>query len=106
MKKNKRQVWLELSRIEVLVWPTWLSLCHFCKYAEWIGECDIAALVCNHRLDIVAENSNDVWGGDDCWGFVPYTSLDITAEFISHKLQGKNVNLPSREGFKELNENT
>ena len=62
-----------------------LGLCHFCKYADWIGgspcsgDCDME---CCHKIDKIAENSWNVWQGDDCWAFRSSMPTDEMADIV------------------------
>ena len=104
----KRLVYYELSQVvlpsmDPRRFPDWeSSLCHFCQYANWVGSCEEADLDCEHPLNKVLErwDVNDVWSGDDCWGFRSDVSVDTLVEWISQRLQGQHVRLPFK-GEKE-----
>ncbi len=88
MKKNKREIYLELCNLDnPLVWS---GLCLFCKYAQWTGSAcyDDANLDCKHSLEIVVERCWDVWQGCDCWGFRPGHPLSDVADFMGLVIQG------------------
>lgn len=64
----------ELSENPKMVGTWTLSLCHFCRYAEWTGWswCDDSAeLICNCGIYDIEENCYDHWEGGDCWAFRP-----------------------------------
>jgi hypothetical protein len=101
---EKRLVYYELSLVplpsrDTNFFDSWLSLCHFCRYAIWLGCCEAAELECTHPLQKMYGgpwDPEDVWQGDDCWGFRPRVSVDILAEWIGQRLQGQHVRLPFR----------
>ena len=105
MKKSERDVYYKLSKIRI-AWPTtnhgevdWdkSSLCIMCRYARWLGGgCCDSELDCQHGLELIKESSQDVWGGNDCWGFRPETTLDKIVEWISHRMQGEMVGMEER----------
>jgi hypothetical protein len=84
MKKKKRVIYLLLVNL------TDLSLCDFCKYAEFNGSCYDAELECHFFVSEIAENpdTNGGWLGGDCWGFRPYTILEDIVDVVGIRLQG------------------
>lgn len=64
------------------------SLCAWCRFASWNGSCADAELDCQHKLEVVAERSFEVWQGDDCWGFRPYLSREDAVDICGLYLQG------------------
>ena len=81
MKKEQRQIYLDLTRL-----TCGYGLCNFCKHAEWSGySCCEADLNCTHplyyRFDgksiLSFDHASEVWGEDkDCWGFSPSRSVE------------------------------
>jgi hypothetical protein len=65
------------------------SLCAWCRLADWRGSCEDAELDCLHKLDVVAEDSMNVWAGGDCWGFRPAISREDAVDICGLYLQGK-----------------
>lgn len=66
------------------------SLCQWCKYGEFTGGCsDSAELFCLHPLEVVRDDSMNVWGGSDCWGFRPLYPQDACVDAVGLMLQGK-----------------
>jgi hypothetical protein len=68
------------SRYELKEYPNMvdiylLSLCHFCRYAEWNAGswCDDSGdMFCKCGIEKIEEDSDDTWiSGNDCWAFKP-----------------------------------
>lgn len=108
MKKDKRYLYYLLTKIN-LPWVISgkkiedfnISLCHFCKYAEWSGGCSDCELECTFP-DIgrfgskIYENCCDVWGGSgDCSGFAPKCSREDCVDIVGLYLQGLHPNWSS-----------
>lgn len=80
-----------------------LGLCHFCKYAEWSGgspcsgDCD---LECCHKIDKIADNSWNVWQGDDCWAFRPSMANDVITDIV-----GILLHYPNHQGYVLVQDN-
>ncbi len=85
MQKEKREIYLQLMS---LAWRKWSGLCCICRYAEFIGRCGDADLICHCGIDVIEGNSYGVWGGDDCWAFRPLWSLDDITDAVGLILQG------------------
>ena len=91
MKKEKRIPYLALIHLDIPIPPGNPCLCQFCKYGEWYGNCGEAELECQHRLEVIGENSFAIWAGKDCWGFRPDISPDVAADIVGYWLRGENV---------------
>ena len=106
----KREVYYVLSQVAL---PTEdpsrfpdceASLCYFCKFARWSGSCEDPELECEHPLLRPWDcwEPDEVWQGSDCWGFRPDVSIELAAEWVGQRLQGKLVTLPLRRFGDEL----
>lgn len=69
-----------------------VSLCAWCKHADWLGSCMEAELDCLHPLEKVREESFNAWEGGDCWGFRPAYLREDCVDIVGLYLQGKYVN--------------
>ena len=79
MKKQQREVYLELSKEVDAV------LCSFCKYSRWDGGCEEASCDCQHPLEDYFSHSYGYYGlepGCDCWGFRPVVRLADIADIV------------------------
>ena len=115
MKKEKRQVYVELTKLrlpplnEPIAWTNvaWASgftcLCLFCKYALWRGaDCESFYPECRHPLNVKErtfyfEEAPGWIPGQDCWGFQSAYPLEVVADYIGQRLEGKKVALPTNE---------
>ena len=95
MNVTQRAPWLALTRVQLpKPFDGNMGLCHFCKYANWIGSCQEPDLDCKHPLEAIAEGDwgdhpFNVWTGSDCWGFRPKKSIEVSADIVGLFLQGK-----------------
>ena len=97
---SPRSGW-DCEETAVVDWWGASSLCYFCRYARWDGSCEDTELTCEHPLAIVSEQSDNVWSGDDCWGFRPMLPLDAIVEFASQRMQGEDAGIPTKAQWKE-----
>lgn len=66
------------------------SLCHICRYVEWTGSSDIDGPRCRHPVKRLSEDwdhTDDVWSGDDCWGFRPDGTLEQMTERMRETIE-------------------
>lgn len=89
----KRLPYFALTKVKT---PTmgYPSLCHFCKYAKWIGDCNESDLECQHPLGQgygAKWDSFAVWAGDDCWGFRPAVDIDEAADMVGIWLNSQRI---------------
>lgn len=117
MNKSERELWRELATVEAFILPNDegelypSSLCNFCQFAWFMGDCYDAELICRHPLDERIEvnyntyscRSHEVWAGDwDCFLFRPKVPFDIAVEYVGQHLQGLDVRLPTKEELIEV----
>ncbi len=91
MKKDKREPYRALGKVytQTMAWP---SLCHFCRYSRWEGDCYVADLYCDHPLNqFEIWEPDDVWQGSDCWAFRPNVDIDEAADMVGIWLNGQYV---------------
>lgn len=96
MKKAEREAYLLLNSLQGDIWKARVEcdpcLCLWCRLAEWSGGCEDARLDCRHGIEIVAERHEDVWQGDDCWGFRPNVAREDAVDACGIMLTGHYVN--------------
>ena len=86
---NLREAYFILTSIDLpQPFDGHISLCHFCKYAEWYGDCYLSELDCHHGLEVVVERCYEVWEGGDCWGFRPKYSREVAVDIVGLYLTG------------------
>lgn len=101
MKFKEREPYLILTKITLPSpryfekqgdsWGSWqVSLCHFCRYAEWEGSyCSESELICNCGIEKIAERSEDIWGDSgDCWAFRPRYLQEDCVDMVGLLLDG------------------
>ncbi len=99
MKKIEREPYRYLANL------VGYGLCNFCKYADWSGSsCCDSELECTHPLDIIngyydEEQPDNVWAGDDCWGYRHNTDLQKCGAIVGIMLEG---NMPHTNRRGEL----
>jgi hypothetical protein len=80
VKKEQRQLYramIEVLSISPFEFPNRpYNLCEFCRYCSGPYS-DEDSVYCDHDLEKVTDNANNVWYGDDCWGFRPRNTLAI-----------------------------
>ena len=79
-----------------------LGLCNFCRYASFSGSnCCDGELECEHPIEKLQDKADEVWSGEDCWGFrlQKGKSLQTVAEKASIYHDG---NFPYRNKKGEL----
>ena len=86
MQKAKRQAWLILNQVP---FPGTPCLCSWCKFSRWSGDCEDGYMECEHPLDVISENSEDVSEGRDCWGFRPNVAPEDAADIVGMWLRGE-----------------
>ncbi len=96
MNTDKRQPYVELGQVEFHD-GCHMTLCGFCRFAEWSGDCGEAECDCKYPLidrSFAFEQMYDAlqnWEGYDCWGFRPLVSPDVAADIVGIGLQDKTV---------------
>ena len=93
MNKANREPYRGLTAVRLPDRST-ASLCSFCKYAKWHGDCVEAELDCAHPLGPKELwEPWEVWAGDgaDCWGFRPKMSLEEATDMVGIWLRGQRV---------------
>jgi hypothetical protein len=91
MKKAEREPYLILNKLSL---PNGgiISLCSWCKYAQWEGYCEELECDCKHPLWRVRDYVfDDAVQGGDCWGFRPQVSREDAVDMVGIWLTGKAV---------------
>ena len=99
VNKQARAPYFALANLPLDKTRSPASLCAFCVYGEWFGDCKEVYIYCLHPLWRVSQEIYEAISTDcgygDCWGFRPLYALEDCADMIGIWLQGKAVDLSS-----------
>ena len=98
MKKEQRKPYRELMGLVNL------GLCNCCRFSNFTGSsCCDSELECEHPLEVIngylnEEHPDNVWSGDDCWGFRPSYDLQTAGVVVGILLEGNTPHKSQRYG--------
>lgn len=91
MNKGRRDRYWMLSTLNFKV-PMTACLCQWCRYGFFSGGCCSSSLECEHPLEVVKDNADNVWQLDsDCWAFRPHIRLEDAIDVCGYYLRGEYV---------------
>ena len=71
------------------------ELCCFCKFVQFEGNGSVcygySYPECHHKLAYWLPGADDMYPGNDCWGFRPDEPIDVVADIVGIIIQNHNA---------------